>query len=95
MVAIASASSTLRERESHVDQDPLTGLGGLAALIEQADVDVALDAGDVHPGQAVRAVDDLDYLSRYCQAHVAVAASLWYRVVYQIRNDPFQGADPH
>ena len=37
--------------------------------VQEADVDVALDPGDVHPGQAVRAVNDLDDLSWNRQAH--------------------------
>src|SRR5205823_10021579 len=55
----------LREREADVDQDPVTGLGRL----EQSDVHVALHARDVDLREAVRRVDDLDYLAWNGEAH--------------------------
>src|SRR4051794_16777550 len=59
----------LRDGEADVDQDPVAGAGARALGVEQADVDVAADSRDVHPGQRVGRVDHFNDLARNGQAH--------------------------
>ena len=66
----------LREGEPDVDQHPVAGLRAVSVPVEQADVDVALDAGDIDPGEAVLLVDDLHDLPRNREAHAVCALLL-------------------
>ncbi len=60
----------LREREADVDQDPVAGLRAAVAVgVEQADVDRALDAGDVHLREPIDLIDHFHDLAGNRQAH--------------------------
>src|SRR5450755_4752843 len=63
----------LGDREPDVDQHPVAGPNAVSIGVEEADVDVAPDPGHVDLGQPIGSVDDLEDLTRYCQAHVATA----------------------
>ena len=61
----------LRDREADVDQDPVAGLDRLVA-VEEADVDVPPDSGNIDLGEPVVLVDDLHDASWDGQAHLRV-----------------------
>src|SRR6266508_5018989 len=52
-----------------MDQHPVAGARRLAVRVEQADVDVAHDPGDVDLREPVRLVDDLEHLPWDREAH--------------------------
>ena len=69
-MAIASSSSTCDIANPTWISTQSPGSDALAVVVEQADVDRALDAGHVDLREAVRLVDDLDDLAGDGQAHV-------------------------
>ena len=73
-VAIASSSSTFDSAEADVDQHPVARSRAAVLAVEEADVDVALDAGYVDAGEPVGLVDDLQDLARDGQAHTSTPA---------------------
>ncbi len=69
-VASASSSSTFEIAKPTWIRTQSPGPAAAAVLVEQADVDVALDAGDVDPGEPILLVDNLQNLTWDGQAHV-------------------------
>ena len=63
-VAAASSSSTFESAKPTWISTQSPGCGAVAVAIEQADVDGAHDAGDIHPGEPVRLVHELDDLTQ-------------------------------
>ena len=60
----------LREREADVDEDPVTGSDPASGVgVQQSDVHVSLDSGDVNLRQPVVRVDHLDDAAWNGQAH--------------------------
>ena len=58
-----------REREPHVDQDPVADLDRRSGLVHERHADLATHAGDVHLREPRVAVDDFDHLSGNAEAH--------------------------
>src|SRR4029077_11319781 len=67
----------LRNREADMDQHPVARLGGVAVLVQEPDVDVALDPGDIDLRGPILDVADLDDLAWDRETHQPVNPDPW------------------